>query len=421
MLRGMHSAPTEKHEPRAVHPAIYLVLNLPFGVTTGYIIAVLPLQLTASGASVAAAASLVAFSISPKVWKFIWAPLVDLTLTLKVWYVIGAAIAGVMLIACGFAPSSPDRLWLLALCAFLAEVGTGFLTTALAGLMAEAMPDEQKGRTAGWYQLGGKLGHGLGGGAGVWLLVHEHTGSVPAIVLGLTCLVPIYALLLVPKPATMGAVRSLGPRLRQFARDFFGLFTNTRTLFVVVLLLTPIGISGVSNFWSGVASEWGASSNTIALMTGPMAAVASVAGCLLAGWLADRFDRRFVYLGCGAILALVTLALSEAPRLPLSFVTGTFTVSLLLAMGDAAFSALILSVIGVRAAASKYALLSALGNIPDIYMTTFSGFAHDAWGTTRMLQIEAAFTILCIVAAAAWILLFQRDFSGQRTGDLLDH
>jgi hypothetical protein len=85
-------------------------------------------------------------------------------------------------------------------------------------------------------------------------------------------------------------------------------------------------------------------------------------------------------------------------------------------MGDAAFSALILGVIGERNAASKYAILSALGNVPDVYMTSFSGFAHDMWGTTRMLQLEATASILCIVAAGAWIFLFQRDFSEERAG-----
>lgn len=179
----------------------------------------------------------------------------------------------------------------------------------------------------------------------------------------------------------------------------------------MILFLTPIGIVGVSNFWSGVAAEWKVSVNVIALMTGPMEAVAAGAGCLLAGWLADQFDRRIVYLGCGTVLSCVALALSRAPAMPLSFVVGSFSVSLLLGMGDAAFSALILSVIGVRNAATKYAILSSLGNIPDIYMTSFSGFMHDAWGTARMLQIEAGLDLFCIAVASAWILIFQRDFA----------
>lgn len=356
----------------------------------------------------AATASVVAFSISPKVWKFLWAPVVDLTLSLKSWYALGAAIAGAMIIVSGFISGSPRLLWPVAVCTFLAEVGSGFLTTALGGLMAESMPDEQKGRAAGWYQLGAKLARGLGGGAGVWLLAHQASSLAPAVLLGVLCFLPIGALLLLPEPPRRAA-HSVTARFRQFAADFTDLFRNARSLFVVALVLAPIGISGVSNFWSGVASEWGVSTNTIALMTGPMEAVAATIGCLFAGWLADRLDRRFVYLGIGAGLAVVVLALSEAPKLPLSFVAGTFSVSLLLAMGDAAFSAVILSVIGVRNAASKYAILAGLGNIPDIYMTSFSGFAHDTWGTARMLQLESAFALLCVIVAVAWILIFQRD------------
>lgn len=400
---------TERLTKTATHPAAFLILNMPFGLSTGYIIIVLPLKLTASGVSVAATASLVAFAISPKVWKFLWAPLVDLTLTLKRWYAVGAAMTGFFIVASGFLPTTPKLLWPIAACTFLAEVGSSFLTTALGGLMAESMPDEQKGRAAGWYQLGAKLARGVGGGTGVWLLAHQPTGATPALALGGLCFLPVGALMLLSDPPRT-ATGSVQGRLRQFARDFSDLFTNPRSLFVIVLVLAPIGISGVSNFWSGVASEWGVSSNTIALMTGPMEAVASVVGCLFAGWLADKLDRRFVYLGSGAVLALAVLGLSQAPKLPLSFVTGTFSVSMLLAMGDAAFSAVILSVIGVRNAASKYAIVSSLGNIPDIYMTSFSGFSHDAWGTARMLQLEAALALLCIAAAMAWFLIFQRDF-----------
>lgn len=347
---------------------------------------------------------MVAFAISPKIWKFLWAPIVDLTLSLKSWYVIGAAMAGAMLIACGFVPASRGLLWLVGVCAFLAEVGTGFVTTALGGIIAAGMPDDRKGRAAGCYQLGGKLASGLGGGAGVWLLAHEHSSLAPAIALGAMCFIPICALLLLPDPDRI-PFGSLAGRLGHFARDFSELFKNPRSLFVAVLVLMPIGISGISNFWSGVASEWNVSVTIIALMTGPMKAVAATVGCLSAGWLADQLDRRVVYLGAGAILALVSIALSQAPRVPLSFVAGSFSVYLVLAMGDAAFSALILDVIGTRNAASKYAILSALGNVPDVYMTSFSGFAHDMWGTSRMLQLEAAVSIVCVVSASAWIFL----------------
>ena len=52
--------------------------------------------------------------------------------------------------------------------------------------MAEAMPDYLKGRAAGWYQLGGKIGRGIGGGVGLWLAIRAGTPAA-GFLLGLAC------------------------------------------------------------------------------------------------------------------------------------------------------------------------------------------------------------------------------------------
>jgi predicted MFS family arabinose efflux permease len=232
-------------------------------------------------------------------------------------------------------------------------------------------------------------------------MAHTRASFIAGTSLGVICALCVLALAFV-RPVIPVTGSSVHDRLRQYAHDLMDLGRIPASRFILILAVLPIGIAGVSNFWSAIGGEWGASPNTIALMIGPLEAVAAIVGCLFAGWLADRIDRRAVFLSAGLALCLVELALSLAPRHPLSFVFGTFAVSLLLAMADAAFTALVLTLIGIRGAATRYAIFLGLGNIPDIYMTSLSGYVHDARGLGVMLQVEAILSLLCILMASTY-------------------
>jgi len=100
----------------------------------------------------------------------------------------------------------------------------------------------------------------------------------------------------------------------------------------------------------------------------------------------------------------ITLALT--PHVPGIFVLGTLTQKFSIGMADAALSALILGVIGRSAAATKYTVLAALGNIGELYMTITSGWVHDRWSTETMLILESVVALLCIVVAAVVLIRF---------------
>lgn len=88
-------------------------------------------------------------------------------------------------------------------------------------------------------------------------------------------------------------------------------------------------------------------------------------------------------------MATVTLVMAAAPRTPFFYGSGVLFYAFSVGLSYAAFSALVLHVIGRGAASTKYATLSSLGNIPVVYMTAFDGWAHDRYGPAGMLQAEA--------------------------------
>jgi len=387
------------------HPSVFLLLNLPFGITGGYITVVVPYLVTRAGLPVLTAASIVAIGLAPKAGKLFWAPLADIGLTLKKWYAIGAATAGGMLLLQGFVPLTRMTVPFVAVALFAAELGSSLLSPSLGGLMAQAMPDDLKGQAAGWYQLGGKVGAGAGGGIGLWLAVHTPMPAAPGLVLGLACIGCVIGLRFLHEPERRLSANALD-RLEQIARELWQLIKSREGLLVAALAVSPIGISGVDNFWSGVAAEWKASANTIVLVTGFGRAAIGGAGCLLAGWWADRADRRVVYLATGAFVAAAGISLALTPHVPGAFVVGTLTQKLFIGMSDAALSALILGVIGRSAAATKYTVLAALGNIGELYMTVTSGWIHDRWSTETMLVVESVSALVCIVVAAVLLKRF---------------
>jgi len=78
---------------RRTHPVAYLLLILPFGAVSGYLSVAVAYALAQKGMSVAQIGLLVALYMAPQAWRFLWAPIVDTTLTRKSWYLIGATLS----------------------------------------------------------------------------------------------------------------------------------------------------------------------------------------------------------------------------------------------------------------------------------------------------------------------------------------
>ena len=390
---------------KSPHPSVFFLLNLPRGLTGGYITVVMPFLVTRAGLPVLTAASIVAIALSPKAWKIVWAPLADVGLTLKKWYVIGASVAGGMLLLQSVVPINRRTVPILTFGLFLMECGANLLAAPLGALMADAMPDELKGRAAAWYQIGAKVGTGIGGGVGLWLAVHADSGMVSGVVLGLACIGCTLGLTILDEPKR-SLSESVLSRLRSTGLELWQLIKSRDGWLVAALAVSPIGVSGVDDFWSAIAHEWGASDRTVILVTGFASAAVACVGCLFAGWWADRGDRRRVYLATGTLVAVAGVALAIGPRVSGMFVAGTLFQKFCIGMADAALYALILHVIGRKAAATKFAVLAALGNLGELYMTMAAGWTHDHWGVTPMLVVESSAGLILVVVAA--ILLRSR-------------
>jgi len=365
-------------DPRFARPITFFVLYLPNGISSGFITVTLPFMLTRAGVSVAATASVVAIALLPNAWRFVCAPVVDLTLTLRRWYLLGLVACAASLLALGMLPAGPDSVALITMAALLSQVGAVIQGAPVGGTMAHCVADAQKGRAAGWYQAGNLGGTGLGGGAGVWLASH-YSAAVAGAALAAAMLVCATALAFTPDVARARSGERLASRLREIGRDFRELARLPEARLVLAMILMPFSIGAASNLWSAVAPDWNASPGLVALATGGLSGVVAAIGCVAGGWVADRVGRWWLFFGAGAAMALVAIGMVAAPRTPGGYAAGVLCYALTQGLSYASFSALVLHVIGRGAAATKYAALSSIGNIPVAYMTALDGWAHDRW------------------------------------------
>ena len=388
----------------STRPFVFFFLVLPYGISSGFVSITLPFVLTRVGFSVALAASIVAIGVSANLWRFLWGPVADLTLTARRWYLLGLGTSAATLLLLAFLSLHQNAVAILMAVVFVSQVAGTLIVLPVGGLMAHTVAEGAKGRAAGWYQAGNLGGNGIGGGVGVWLASHfsKEIAGGGLVIAMFASAAAIYFV----SDVRVVANETLGERMRILWRDILSMVRAAIPLFTIVLVCSPIGASAMNNLWSAVAPDWSATADQVALVSGVLNGVVSAIGCVIGGWVADRVGRWWSYFGSGILMALVAIIMAVAPRTPNAFTVSVLAYALTGGMAYTAFSAIVLLAIGRGAASTKYATLSSLGNLPVVYMTASDGWVHDRFGTAWMLHSEALTAIICIVIALAvlrWI------------------
>jgi MFS transporter, PAT family, beta-lactamase induction signal transducer AmpG len=394
----------------AAHPIVYSMLILPFGAVSGYLTVALAYSLTQSGMSVADVSLLIALYLAPQTWKFLWAPVVDTTLTRKSWYVIGATLSALSVVAMAAFSAHTSDLAVLCVFVVLASVAVTFLGMSVESLMAFDTSESQKGRAAGWFQAGNLGGGGIGGGAALWLSQHIATPWVTGAALGASFALCCIGLRFVPEPRIAHRREGIGRKLNEVAKDLWRMARSRTGYLALLVVFLPIGTGAASNLWAAVADYWHASAQSVALINGALGGMVSALGCVVGGYLCDRFNRKFAYIGFGLILALVAVGMALSARTQLAYIAFTVAYAFGNGLCYAAFSAVTLEAIGVGAAATKYNLMASLSNMPIAYMTAVEGWASTRWGGTGFLYLEAALSVASLMVFTAAYM-----FSARRT------
>lgn len=398
LLLKNERAKSDMEGGKQAQPWLFFFLILPAGISVGFACVTLPFILSKHSFSIAAIGSLTAIGTSANLWRFVWAPLVDTTFSLKKWHLMSTVVSGLSILGFLFIPLQHSSYALLIGLTFVSQIASTFIMSPSSAYLAKIVSPGLKGRAAGWFQAGNLGGMGLGGGAGIWLYENvNYTAST--IVLAAASLLCLFALLKLPDSPAIRE-QTFRNQLIQTGREVKDLIKSRVAVFTIFLIVTPIGSGAAGNLWSSVSSDWHVSADMVALVTGSLSGVISIAGCIVGGWLADKRNRWWSYLGGSLLMVTVTLCMMQLPFDSLHYSGGVIAYAFATGIVNAGFSALLMFAIGNKGMAStKYALLSSLGNLPVVYMTAIDGWAHDAYGIKGMLLLES-------LAGLAFIIIF---------------
>jgi MFS transporter, PAT family, beta-lactamase induction signal transducer AmpG len=376
---------------RFPHPALFAVLMYPFGAVSGYLSVAIEYDLGHNGVALEVIGELIAISFIPNVWKFLWAPVLDITLTPRIWYTSSAIISAIGVLAMGLIPPDNEAIRVMEVVVFLASLAVTFNGMTVDIISAHTSPPSQKGRFGGWMQVGNLAGGGLGGGLALWLSQNLTHRWMSGGVIALTILACPLTLIFIPKiiRATAETAIPVLKRVGEVARESWALARSRAGAMAILVLFLPLGTGAASGLWSAVAGDWSASVDAVALVNGVWSGVLAGVGCLIGGFFCDRMDRKWSYAVFGAMQAACAVAMALAPHTQQMYIVFTLLYSVTAGLTYASFSALTLEVIGVGAAATKYNLLASLSNFPIQYMTLVDGKAHTWWGASGMLFTEA--------------------------------
>ncbi|MBW7932874.1 MAG: MFS transporter [Gemmatimonadaceae bacterium] len=381
------------------HPSLFGILYFPYGLMVGVPAVMLGWLATRAGLPVSAAATIVGTAFAPAAFKFLWAPIGDLTLTRKRWYVLANAVCAAVFFGMCTIPMSAATLPLITTLVLIGAVAATFIAFALQGLLLHNCDPSQIGRAAGFYQTGNMMGQTLGGGAALYLVRHSPTPAVGGAVLAaavLACNLPLLALREPPRVGT----GTLGARAREVWSELRTMLSQRDGRLALLLAFLPIGTGNAQFLFSAVASEWKASADFVSLVLGLVAGIAIALGTLGGGWFTDRVPHRRAYaLACAAqgVLALVLLF---SPREPWAFAVLTACYTATLGSCVAAITGMSLALAKGGAASTKVSLFLGVNTLGALGLVKGAGWAHDLWGTPGMLGTEVVTVALALVVFA---------------------
>ncbi|HEY0778356.1 MAG TPA: MFS transporter [Gemmatirosa sp.] len=392
--------PGERRPPR---PWVWAALYFPYGLSFGFPAIALGFLGSRAGVPVSAVAGVVGMTMLAAGWKFLWAPIGDYTLSRKRWYALAISLTAAGLVGLTTVPFTARNAPVLAALVLLTSVAATFVAFATEGLLVHNTPPERRGRAAAWFQSGNQFGQTAGGGLGLWLLTHLPSpwmaGAALAALVGGCAL----ALVGLEDPPAAAAGTSVAHRAAEAWHHLVDVLRSRAGRIALLLAVLPIGTAAAQVLFGSLASEWHASGDTVSLVLGIGGGAAIVAGCFAGGRLAERVPPPVAYaLSCAlGLLACVVMALS--PRTAAAYAATTLFYTFAVGMTVAAFTVLVLAIVGRTAAATKLNLFFALNTLFSLAMLRVAGWAHDARGADGSLYAEALVGVasLAVFALAA--------------------
>lgn len=309
-------------------------------------------------------------------------------------WIIGGALFG--LAAMGLLLVAPS-IGILLTAWVLVQISYNALLAAAAGLLADAVPDAERGRASGAFSAAAFLGTVppllLSG------VLPDHVGTVTiSMSLLAVAIAVVAAALLPPRVAAATAAVTRSPdaepggigSIRRFAPVWASRFIQS----VAFGLVTSFMLYLVADRITGTAGAATALTSLSTLSGGAAIVVAALA----VGWVADRIDPRILLAGSALLLAgaaLVRAGAGSAPALLVSAVLGGIAMGVFLAVNLTTA----LRRIPAGAGGRYLGALNVADTLPQIVVPSIAAWLLTLGGPDPISGAADNFTTLCVGAA----------------------
>jgi len=383
-----------KHPP----PWLFGISGIPYGVVGSFAGSVMPYLTHKAEIDMGSIGWYGALLLVPPMLQFLYAPIVDVGPSRRIWLIIVSLLGAAALVIACMMPL-PEHTTLFLGFAVAAQLISGLVGSCNGGLLTTTMPDELRGKASGWLNIGNLSGGGLSATIAIWMTGHDVAPIYMGLTLAAMMVLPSLAILYVVEPPRAN-VESVRKVFGQTYKDIRTVLLSRRGLTGILLCLSPVGTAALTNYFTGMATDYGASPDLVAATSGLAAVGLTAIGAYAGGWLCDRFNRRLMYLASGLLTAMCGAVMAISPRIPETYAVGVMVYALITGFCYSAFTATVLDTIGKggKAASAQYSLFVAAGNAAIAYVGVVDTRFYERHGVEGVTGADAGLNILGVVA-----------------------
>ncbi len=393
---------------RPMHPPpwLFAIIGIPYGTVGSLSGQIMPYLTDKHGIDLDSIGWFNTILFVPAIFQFLYAPTVDVKFSRRVWLIITSALAAACMCACFLTPLPEHKSLFLAF-GFGAAALAALVSAAIGGLLSVTMPDEKRGAASAWYNIGNLSGGGVSAFVAIWMTAHYYTELSVGLTIAAMMIVPSLAVLAVIEPPR-DHIRTVGEVFGTTLHDIKSVLFSKSGLTGMALCVSPVGTAALTNFFSAMKTDFHASDDLVAWVSGGASTIVTAIGALIGGYLCDRFNRRALYLLSGLLTAVCGVGLMSVVHTPTSYAIGVTVYNLVTGFCYAAFTATVLETIGKagKAASTQYALFVSAGNLAITYVGKIDTHFKEHHGISGVFASDALLNTagVVILAIAFWRL-----------------